>query len=146
MARVDFYILSDRDNPERFACSLISKIWHSGNRVHVHTHDEQLANHIDDLLWIFRDISFIPHEVSDNGNGTTAPISIGYGDSCPEDKQVLLNFGQTIPEFVNRFERIVEIVGGNDINKQFARQRYKEYREQDYDIHDHKIEFSQSHG
>ena len=45
-----------------------------------------------------------------------------------------------MPEFVPKFERIVEIVGGDENNKQYARQRYRYYKDNAYEIHDHKID------
>ena len=68
------------------------------------------------------------------------PVTIGYGNNAPQASQVMINLGTDIPDFASSFDRVVEIVGGNESNKQLARQRYRLYKEADYEIHDHKIE------
>ncbi len=140
MARVDFYILPEGSQVERFACSITAKAWHKGNRVHIHTGDEQTAAAIDDLLWTFRDISFVPHERYPGPTDDATRVTIGHGQDYPESAEVVVNLDQRIPDFCSRFERVIEIVGGSDENKQLARQRYRQYRDDNFDIHDHRIE------
>ena len=146
MSRVDFYILPDGAGVDRFACSIAAKAWSQGNRVHIHMSSEQQANQMDDLLWIFRDISFIPHAMFNGSESTETPVTIGYGSDYPQQSQVIINLDNEIPDFISGFDRIVEIVGGNEHNKQLARQRYREYRDGDYEIHDHKIDKLNEHG
>lgn len=142
MSRVDFYILPDGEALERFACSVTAKAWRSGNRVHIHTANAEEADMIDDMLWTFRDISFVPHEQLGNDVDEETPVTIGHGNDYPGDTDVLVNLDYSIPEFSSAFERIVEIVGGNDEKKQHARRRYRDYRNGAYEVHDHKIEQS----
>ncbi len=63
MTRVDFHILpvDGKIERERWACRLAAKAWKQGHRVHVHTIDETGMARMDELLWTFRDISFLPH-------------------------------------------------------------------------------------
>ena len=140
MSRVDFYILSDANNVDRFACAIAAKAWSGGNRVHIHTQSQELATKFDDLLWVYKDISFVPHEILDENINDETPVTIGYGNNAPQASQVMINLGADIPDFASSFDRVVEIVGGNESNKQLARQRYRLYKEADYEIHDHKIE------
>lgn len=146
MSRVDFYILPDGTGTDRFACSIAKKAWSTGNRVHIHTQSEERAKGMDDLLWTFRDISFVPHEMYNGVINNDTPITIGFGNAYPEESQVIINLDLDIPEFVANFERIVEIVGGDENNKKFARQRYRQYKNSDYETHDHKIESLHDHG
>lgn len=140
MSRVDFYILADGTGVERFACSIAAKAWGKGNRVHIHTESEEIASNIDDLLWTFRDISFVPHEKLTSNSSPETPVTIGSDNSLPESPQVMINLGNEIPGFADNFERIVEIVGGNETYKKFARRRYKKYKESGCEIHDHKMD------
>jgi DNA polymerase-3 subunit chi len=148
MSRVDFYILPEGAGTDRFACSIAKKAWSTGNRVHIHTQSEEKAKGMDDLLWTFRDISFIPHELYNDDSivDEDTPITIGYGNAFPEQSQVIINLDLEIPAFVTKFNRIVEIVGGDENNKKFARQRYRQYKDGDYETHDHKIDKLQDHG
>lgn len=138
MSRVDFYDLPEDNGIDGYACKIAKKAWSAGNRVHIHTQSEERARYMDDLLWTFRDISFIPHEIYTGSENEETPVTVGYGHDFPESSQVIINLDKGIPEFVNKFERIVEIVGGDETNKQFARQRYRQYKDNEFEIHYHK--------
>ena len=140
MSRVDFYILPESERVERFACSVTAKAWRAGNRVHIHTSDADSANMMDDLLWTFRDISFVPHEQMDHDVDEETPVTIGHGEAYPGGTDVLVNLDKVIPTFSNEFSRIVEIVGGSKESKTLARQRYRDYKNSDFEIHDHKLD------
>lgn len=140
MSRVDFYILADGNNSDRFACAITAKAWQSGNKVHIHTSSEESAGRFDDLLWIYKDISFIPHEILHEHDNDETPVTIGHGNQFSESAEVMVNLGPEIPEFADKFERLIEIVGGNESSKQLARERYRQYKNADYEIHNHTIE------
>ncbi len=146
MSRVDFYILPDGTGADRFACTIAKKAWATGKRVHIHMQSEEKAKSMDDLLWTFRDISFIPHQLYNGIENEDTPVTIGFGQNFPEQSQVIINLDREIPGFVSSFDRIIEIVGGNETNKQYARQRYRQYKNGDFETHDHKIDNLQDHG
>ena len=146
MSRVDFYILAEGTQPERFACSLTAKAWTNGKRVHIHAADERAASSLDDLLWTFRDISFVPHALFSANGVESDPVTIGYGSHYPTHNEVVINLDQAIPEYFSSYDRVIEIVGGSEQHRQLARQRYREYRDNNYDIHDHKIDKLAEHG
>lgn len=146
MPRVDFYILANGGNSDRFACAIASKAWQSGNKVHIHTASADTTNRFDDLLWTYKDISFLPHEVFDVNTDEETPITIGYADQYPESAQVMVNLGPDVPDFAGKFERVIEIVGDNESDKQLARERYRQYKNADYEIHNHTIDKLTEHG
>ena len=140
MPRVDFYLLSNESGMYKFACIMASKAWSAGNHVYMYTETEDTAKKLDDLLWTFRDISFVPHEIYNETENNEVPIAIGFGNHFPKHSQVMINLDYKIPEFAEKFSRIIEIVENNEKNKKVARQRYRQYKENDYEIHDHKID------
>ena len=79
-------------------------------------------------------------------NHYETPVTIGYGTKYPDQTQIIINLDYDIPAFISDFDRIVEIVGGNENNKQLARKRYRQYRNDDYEIYDHKIDKVNEHG
>lgn len=142
MTRVDFYLLQDLD-PEalqRFACRLASKALSGGKRVHLHTDDSGQAQAIDELLWRYPEQRFLPHAQLSNEPGqqtTAAPISIGTQD--PQDcDEVLINLSSSIPNFFGRFDRVAEIVLGNQ--REAGRARYKNYRDRGYPLFHHDMD------
>lgn len=143
--RVDFYILPDNGNQQRFVCSLVNKIWQQGNYVYVHTNSREEAGMLDDLLWTFNDISFIPHTLDDPAAGDAVPVMLGWRDKAPEHCRIMVNLSEQVPAMAEKFDRIAEIVAGDEHQKKMARQRYRDYRERGYDLHDHKIEGDYDH-
>ena len=135
MTRADFYILTDNKSPERFVCDIATKIWKLGHTIYIHTLSKEEAAKIDDLLWTYQDISFLPHCLV---GSSTAPVTIGWEDT-DDYNQVLINISQKTPVFANSFSRIIELVAGEPSIKQQARARYKEYRELGFELYSHDI-------
>ena len=52
----------------------------------------------------------------------------------------MINLDYKIPEFAEKFSRIIEIVENNEKNKEIARQRYRQYKESEYELHNHNID------
>ena len=140
MPRVDFYLLSNESGMYKFACIMASKAWSAGNHVYMYTETEDTAKKLDDLLWTFRDISFVPHEIYNGTENNEVPITIGFGNHFPNHSQVMINLDYKIPEFAEKFSRIIEIVENNEKKKEIARQRYRQYKESEYELHNHNID------
>ncbi len=140
MPQVDFYILSDRHNSGRFLYQLTNKIWQQGHKVYIHTNHQEQAQQLNERLWTYSDISFLPHGLSESEENPNVPISIGWNESGVNTQDVLINLNQTVPQFAGAFARIVEIVGGDETTKQNARTHFREYRECGYELESHNIE------
>ncbi|MDH3491877.1 MAG: DNA polymerase III subunit chi, partial [Gammaproteobacteria bacterium] len=81
MARVDFYVLERADERARqmLACKLAEKAYRLENTVYIHAKSRDDAEHLDALLWTFRDGSFVPHGLSgSNDEAEVSPVMIGY--------------------------------------------------------------------
>jgi DNA polymerase-3 subunit chi len=52
----------------------------------------------------------------------------------------MINLDYKIPEFAEKFSRIIEIVENNEKNKEIARQRYRQYKESKYELYNHNID------
>ena len=143
MSQVDFYVLPEGGKRELFACALIQKVLKQGNNIFINTRSETAATAFDDLLWTFKDISFLHHcLVSDNG-AENVPIVIGtggnMGNQIPEHTPIMINLADQIPHDSGKIERILEIVAGNESERQQARKRYAEYRDQGHVLNKHDI-------
>lgn len=140
MLRVDFYILAGDTGIDRFACGIAAKAWSQGHRVHIHTASAQAAAMMDDMLWTFRDVSFVPHELYDGHENKETPITIGYSQDFPKSAQVFINLDSAVPADIAQFKRVIEIAGGDEEDKHHARRRYRHYRDKGHEIHHHKID------
>jgi len=139
MPRVDFYVLPENSSAERFACTIANKAWQQGNTVYIQTSSREIAGTMDDLLWTFNDISFIPHAMTDSGENPGERVVIGWQDRPPGNYEVLINLAPEISSMAERFARIVEIVSGDDRLRDQARKRYKAYRERGFELQNHTL-------
>lgn len=142
MAKIDFYVLKASGDAARqhFACRLAEKAYRLDNTVHIKTADEQSAAKLDDMLWTFRDGSFVPHEVvSGPGADQDVPVTIGTADSPADKRDLLINLGNTVPADLSSFARIAEIVASDDDSKAQSRNRFVEYREDGHTLETHKL-------
>ncbi len=136
--KVDFYVLDRIDEHSRyqFACKLAEKAWRLDNRIHIHTMNRADAERLDDMLWTFRDGSFVPHEIEGSGDG--APITIGYGDTA-EPRDLLITLCDEVPAFAESFPRVAELVTSDETARQTGRARFTRYRDGGHDIQTHNI-------
>ena len=140
MSRVDFYVLreSGESARQRFACRLAEKAWSLDNSVHIRVTDPQTADVLDDLLWTFRDGSFVPHEKISNADTQPAsPITIGTHEARQCDLHI--NLADAIPDNTGAFPRVAEIVTSDEAAKQTSRKRFVEYRDAGHTLDTHKL-------
>ena len=142
MARVDFYILAQVDERARqvLACKLAEKAWRLDNTVYIHAGSQADAERLDELLWTFRDGSFVPHGLAGRNDGTeSSPIMIGSDTQSAEERDLLINLCDEIPPFAADFPRVAELVTSDDNCKQASRKRYAAYREQGHELNTHNL-------
>ena len=142
MSRIDFYILSASGETARqqFACRLAEKAYKLRNRVHIHVAGREAAQKLDDLLWTFRDGSFVPHEILGSVPGPPAsPVTIGCDALPATDCDLLINLGDTVPPQASSFPRVAEVVTSDDDCKSRSRQRFVDYRSQGHTLDTHNI-------
>jgi len=145
MTRVDFYVLEDdaEQAREHFACRLVEKAWRLKHTVYLHAATPVAAQRLDELMWTWSDRSFLPHVLAapglDPALAAATPVWIGAGDEPGHEAQILVNLDHAVPLFFSRFERVAEIVGGNDEERALARERFRFYRDRGYALETHRI-------
>jgi DNA polymerase-3 subunit chi len=144
--RVSFYVLNGAEPPSRlgFACRLVEKAYKLQNRIHAHAADGKMATALDDLLWTFRQGSFVPHELlADGGREPLAPVTIGFAESGPVSglppADLLINLAPEVPAFFNRFPRIAEIIDASPASREAGRARHRFYRAQGLEPETHEV-------
>jgi len=116
------------------------KVWSKGKPLYINTASQEMAEAFDNLLWTYHDISFIPHGIINTKEITESPVIIGWQGELPKQTEVLLNLAHDMPTNAEQFARIIEIVAGDGSPRQQARNKYREYRERGYELHNHSIE------
>ncbi len=139
MTRVDFYLLKEEDPAQRklFACRLAEKAFREGHAVYLHTADEAAAGDLDQLLWGYRPQSFLPHGLLGTENANQ--VGIGWGDDPGEHHNIMINLDLAVPEFVGRFERVLEIVVQHPSVRDPLRESWKRYKHFGYPLKQHEL-------
>lgn len=145
MTRADFYVLSGKTSPSRFSCSIANKAVSQGHSVYVLTSSRAEAEKMDDLLWTWQDISFLPHALADKVDANE-PVLIGWQEITPPGFDVLINLTDAVPDWATFFKRIVEIVADEPSQRDSGRERYKYYRKLDVELFNHDIASEPAHG
>ena len=141
MTRVDFYVLQRADERSRrlLACRLAEKAYRLEHNVYLHTSTQADAVQLDELLWTFRDGSFVPHALMDESENTPSPVTIGCDSDIDAPRDVLINLCDEIPSFAGSFGRVAEIVTSDDDCRRLSRERFVEYRDNGHSIQTHNI-------
>lgn len=132
MPRIDFYLLPGADVHQRHvtACKLIEKAYRQGHRVYLRTASPEETQLLDNLLWTFRQGSFVPHEVAGPPAAPAeVPVLLGHGPAPLAMSDVLVNLGTQVPEDYARFGRVAEFIDEDAAVKRAGRARYKVYKE-----------------
>ncbi len=142
MAQIDFYVVSGNGDParQRFAARLAEKAYRLENRVHIKVADLAIARAMDQLLWTFRDGSFVPHDVIEYGApDPDAPVTIGIGPPDQGKPDLLINLTESMPEDVASFARVAEIVTSDEQCKSRSRKHFAAYRDAGHTLDTHKL-------
>ncbi|NIP72605.1 MAG: DNA polymerase III subunit chi [Gammaproteobacteria bacterium] len=141
MTRIDFYVVASGGPQARrgLACKLVEKAYKLGHRIYVHTGSAEESAQLDELLWTFRQGSFVPHGLHPQSDVGDAPVLIGH-DAAPEEIQdVLVNLTNEVPAFFSRFQRVAELVDGGEDSRRKGRERFRFYRDRGYELQSHEL-------
>ncbi|MDD2768418.1 MAG: DNA polymerase III subunit chi [Methylococcus sp.] len=130
MTRVDFYLLPANESAYPYACRLTEKAYRQGHTVFLLTDTAEEAARLDDLLWTFRQGSFVPHLLAQgNAEAGTCPVAIGSAPTAGFD-DVMINLGTAVPDAFRQFRRIIELVDPEDSARALRREHFRFYRSQ----------------
>ena len=137
MTSIDFYF----NATDRFevACRLAGKALAQKKRTLIYAPGADLAQKIDQMLWTWQAISFVPHCFAGDSLAAETPVLIAQDAGSAPDCDVLVNLSPQCPEFFARYPRLLEIVSRDDEDRRAGRVRYAWYRERGYAIRNHDL-------
>jgi DNA polymerase-3 subunit chi len=124
-----------------YICRLLRKAAARGSRVTV-TGEPVALRHVDGQLWNLSPTDFVPHCDVSSSDATTvsaSPIVFCANPGLSPHHDVLLNLGDGVPVGFERFERLIEVVGGTEEDRKLSRQRWKHYHDRGYAIRRHDL-------
>jgi len=130
--QVEFYVLEDAQEPARLAlaCRIADKAFQQGMEIYLQTETEAQATELDKLLWSYPATGFLPHEVyaADAKIGAQTKVLLGHTDPPEGWNQILISLTEAIPNAAPSFARVADLIGGDEQQKNFGRQRFRDYR------------------
>lgn len=123
-----------------YACRLLRKACAAGARTVVTADPETLAE-LDQALWTFSQLDFIPHCSAHAEATMLAASPVVLADKLAEAPVlgVALNLGGRVPAGFERFERLIEVVGTDEADRAQARQRWQFYKSHGYPLVRHDL-------
>jgi DNA polymerase III subunit chi len=133
---IDFYF----NAPDRLqvACRLAAKALAEGKRMLIYSPDAELATKLDRLMWTWPATGFLPHCAAHDALAAETPVLIG-GDDEAADIPILLNLSADCPPHFASFERLLEVVGAEEADREPARARFRLYKSRGYAIASHDL-------
>ncbi|CAG2142487.1 DNA polymerase III subunit chi [Cupriavidus plantarum] len=136
MTRIDFH--SNVPDTLGYVCRLVRKAYGAGQKMVVHGSPQQLSQ-LDQRLWTFSALDFLPHCGLDSPQAAVTPIVLAATLEGVPHHQILINLEGEAPAEFARFERMIEVVGASPEAREAGRARYRFYRERGYPLAHHDI-------
>src|SRR5581483_7364071 len=132
MTSVEFHF----NAPDRLqaVCRLAAQALARGERLLVYAPETELASRLDRLMWTWPATGFVPHCPVDDALAPQTPVLIARDEQAPADVRVLVNLAADCPPHFARFERLVEVVGLDEAEREAGRERYRQYKARGYGI------------
>lgn len=140
---VDFYLLNSimQEDIYRFICRLVDKAYLLQKKIYIQVSSDEEGQRLDELLWTFRDISFIPHCYLKVNTILDPLLSVIIATKKPKqlNADILFNLSHEVPTYFPEFSRIIEVVSEEKKSKNQSRQKYKFYKAQNCQLTTHNI-------
>jgi len=138
-----FYILNKAEDLKISVCKIIKEYYKKKYKIFVSSRSDDLVNELNNLLWTFEQISFIPHCTTKNYD-KNSPILLSGKDSFPktinlEEYDVWLNLDDDMEENYTDFEIILEVVSQNEEERILSRKKYLNYQKNNFEVKHEKL-------
>lgn len=137
MTEITFYTFADA--PLDVARRIALKAHAQGKQVMIYAPDPALADAIDKLLWTAPAPGFVPHCRDSDSLACETPMLIGIDADALQSADVMINLHSEQPAAFARFERLVEIIGQDEVGREQGRTRYRFYQARGYALKTHDL-------
>lgn len=133
MTRIDFH--SNVPDKLAYACRLVRKARAANCQVVLLTKDRSELAALDQALWTFSELDFLPHVAANDPLAASTPVILSDSDDAElPHYQILINLSVGTPAHFARFERMFEIISADDADKAAGRERYRFYQQRGYPL------------
>ena len=133
MTRVDFH--SNVPDKIAYACRLVRKARAADCRIVLQANDRSQLTMLDDALWTFSALDFLPHARAGDALAEKTPVILTDNDAVElPHHHILINLSDRTPDRFTRFERMFEVISSDDSDKSAGRERYRFYQQHGYPL------------
>ncbi len=130
MARAEpeywFYHLPEGAGVDEALPALLEKTLHKGWRAVVYCRDELQRDQLDDMLWTYRDDSFLPHGRAGTAEADRQPVLLTVENAQAHAAEAVFVLSARTPPNGESVERVVIMFEDSDGDaRQHARERWK---------------------
>ena len=123
-----------------YVCKLVEKGFKQKIQpIYIQTSNQQQAEQLDKLLWTFKQDSFIPHTIVGATDLDSTPVQIGWNENQFHPAAAIVNLSEEMPISYLESKRIHEIVEEDEVKKNKARERWKNYKSKGCQLNIHYI-------
>jgi DNA polymerase-3 subunit chi len=141
MKQVDFYLISNQvvDAKYKLASRLSNKLTRMQLKALIVTDSLEASKQLNKVMWSYSDTSFVAHDHVPSESPTPSKVHITEVPSVSTDLlndnyDVLINLASEVHAFNHHFERIAEIVLPSEESKAAARERFKSYKNEGFEL------------
>ena len=116
-------------------CHLIQSALRAERAISVLLDENDECKRFNSLLWTFEETSFLPHGIEDENYPVKLTVNF---DKSRED--TLVNLAKSCPAYPERFKRIIETAGHDELTRVNARKKFGTYKSLALKVEHHKIE------
>lgn len=130
---VDF-IEIEAPNWEAGLCDRVAGLFDEGARVYVWAPSQAAAVRLDDLLWTWREETFVPHALWSGEAAFDEPVAVGWNPGNPNGAEVLVLAGDQPAEAllpcISAYPRVLDFIPkAEKTATEAARNRYRAFRD-----------------
>lgn len=140
MTAINFYILPATRQLTPFVCQLTRSVRQKTTDAIMIFAPEALLSPLDDWLWSFQDIAFIPHRMLEKDMTVSDITVINTRDVLlTANSEHLTDFNGVVINLTNEalldavsnasITKLLEIIANDDISVVYGRQKYRQYRD-----------------
>lgn len=132
MAEIWFYHL-ERQTLDQVLPNLLERTLERGWRAVVQAGSKEHLEAIDNLLWTYRDDSFLPHGLKRDGDPALQPVFLTEGDTNPNNSNIRFLVEGADLVAADEYERLIYLFdGANEDALTRARQAWKQVKATDH--------------
>ena len=141
--QVLFYNLQDDNQVDKSICRIINFYYKKKLKILIIGEDKSQIDTLNDLLWTFEQISFLPHKIYDPEVTLDTPILLlteKYLNNLlifKEYDSIINNLDEPIIQAENHF-KVYEFVESSEEKKIISRKKYTIYKNNNFDLNHKK--------